>query len=57
MTSLEKKRIMTELLQVQAGRAGLELRIEEMMEEMERLRAHIAVSENKERELAEKLSN
>lgn len=55
MTPLEKKRIKTEILQVQAGRAGLELRIEEMAEEINKLKKHIEISSLKEQELINKL--
>lgn len=55
MKSLDLKKLKVELLQVQAGRASLELRIEEMLEEIERLKGHIAISESKESELALKI--
>lgn len=55
MTSLDLKKLKVELLQVQAGKASLELRIEERLDEIERLREHIAVSENKEKELQERI--
>lgn len=55
MTSIEKKKIHVELLRVQAGKADLELRIEERLEEIERIKASIRVSEEKEQELIEKL--
>lgn len=55
MTSLDIKKIKVELLQVQAGKASLELRIEEILEEIERLKGHIAISEKKEHELKEKI--
>lgn len=55
MKPLELKRLKVELIQVQAGRAGLELRVEEKLDEVERLKEHIAISEAKEQELQEKI--
>lgn len=51
MSPLDLKRMKTELLQVQAAKASLELRIEERLEEIERLKEHITISEAKEIEL------
>jgi hypothetical protein len=55
MTSLEIKKIKVELLQVQAAKASLELRIEERLEEIQRIQDNIKISEAKESELIEKL--
>jgi DNA-binding protein H-NS len=55
MTSLDLKKLKVELLQVQAARASLELRVEERLEEIDRIREHIAVSLAKEADLAEKI--
>lgn len=55
MSPLEKKKMSVELLQVSAAKASLELRIEERLEEIERLKESIKVSEAKEIELKEKL--
>lgn len=55
MSPLEMKKLKVELIQVQAGRAGLELRIEERLDEIERLKEHVAVSLKKEQELDEKI--
>lgn len=55
MKSLDLKKLKVELLQVQAGKASLELRIEEMLEEIEKLKLHIGVSEAKEQELINKI--
>jgi hypothetical protein len=57
MTSLELKKIKVELIQVQAAKASLELRVEERLDEIERIKETIAVSEKKEQELIEKLNN
>lgn len=55
MTSLEKKKTQVELMRVQASKAELELRVEERLEEIERIKEHIKISEAKEIELKEKL--
>lgn len=55
MTALELKKLQVELLQVEAAKAALELRIEERKEEIERLQEHIMISEAKVKELKEKL--
>jgi predicted phage-related endonuclease len=57
MTSLDLKKIKVELLQVQAAKASLELRIEERLDEIQRIKETIAVSEAKEKELEEKIKN
>jgi hypothetical protein len=56
MTKLEHKKIAVELLQVQAAKASLELRIEERLDEIKRLEENIAISAAKEEELKEKLN-
>ena len=53
---LEIKKIQVELLRVSAAKAELELRIDERLEEIERIREHIKISEAKEIELKEKLN-
>lgn len=53
--SLEIKKIQVELLRVSAAKAELELRIEERLDEINRLKEHIKISESKEKELKEKL--
>lgn len=55
MKPLELKKIKVELIQVQAARMGLELKIEERLDEIERLKEHIAISQAKELELEEKI--
>lgn len=52
-TPLDLKRKQVELIRVSSGKAELELRIHERMEEIERLQDHIKISEAKEVELAE----
>jgi len=54
--SLEIKKIQVELLRVSASKAELELRIEERLEEIERIKEHIKISEAKEKELKDKLN-
>lgn len=55
MTAIEKKKAELELMRVQAARMDLEIRIEEMKEEIKRLAEHIAIQEKREQELKEKL--
>ena len=57
MTPLEIKKLKVELLQVEAATASLELRIEERLDEIERIKEHILVQKNKEKELSEKIRN
>lgn len=53
--SLELKKLKVELLRVSAAKAELELRIEERLDEIERIKEHIKISEDKEQELKEKI--
>lgn len=55
MTTLDLKKLKNELIQVQAGRSALELRIEERLEEIEKLKEHVAISSAKEQELSTKI--
>lgn len=55
MSPLDLKKMKVELLQVQAAKASLELRIEERLDEIERLKEHIIISEAKEKELELKI--
>jgi len=55
MSPLELKRKQVELLRVSASKAELELRVHERMEEVERLKEHIRISEAKEQELAKEI--
>lgn len=57
MSGLELKRMKLELIKVEAARHELEFRIEEKMEEIERLKQHIEVQKSKEEELKEKIKN
>lgn len=50
-TPLEMKRVKAELLRVQAARADMEVRVEDHMENIERLKASIEVSNAREIEL------
>lgn len=56
MNHIDKKKLELELIRVQAARMDMEIRIEEMKEEMLRLDGHIAVQVAKEIELKAKLS-
>ena len=53
--SLELKKKQTELLRVQAAKAELELRVEERLEEIARIKEHIIIQEKREHEIKEEL--
>jgi hypothetical protein len=53
--TLEMKRKKVELLRVSAAKADLELRIHERLEEIERLKEHIAKSEETEAKLNQEI--
>ena len=55
MTPLEIKRMKLELIKVAAARHELEFRIEERLDEINRLKDHVKVQEAKEAELKEKI--
>lgn len=55
MTSLELKKMKVELMRVSASRAELELRVDERLDEIERIKEHIKISQAKEIELADKI--
>lgn len=55
MTPLEKKKIQAELAAVYSARLNLEFRIEESLENIERMKEHIKIQEDKEKELSDKL--
>jgi hypothetical protein len=57
MLPLELKRLKLELINVAAARHGLEFRIEERLDEIERLKEHVKVQEAKEAELKEKIAS
>ena len=54
--SLDLKRLKVELIRVGAAKAELEFRIEERLEEIERVKEHIKISEDKEVELQNKIA-
>lgn len=56
MTTLEIKRMKLELVKVAAARAELEFRIEERMDEVNRIKDHIKVQQDKEAELQTKIT-
>lgn len=56
MSPLDLKRKKVELLRVSAAKAELELRIHERLEDIERLKEHIAISEAKEVELVQQIA-
>lgn len=56
MSPIELKKIKVELLRVSAAKAELELRIDERLEEIQRLKDNIKISEAKEVELQEKIN-
>jgi hypothetical protein len=55
MSHLEIKKMQVELLRVKAAKAELELKIEERLEEIERIKEHIKISAARELELDSKL--
>lgn len=55
MSELEKRKTRLELLRVQAGRMDMEIRIDEMREEIKRVEGHIQIQLDKELELKERL--
>ena len=55
--SLDLKRKKVELLRVSSAKAELELRIHERLDEIERLKEHIAISEAKEAELTQVIAD
>lgn len=55
--SLEKKKKEMELRRVEVARMELELKIEERLEEINRLKEHINVQLEKEKQLKEELNN
>lgn len=55
--SLELKRKQLELARVQMARNELEFKIEEKSDEINRLREHIKIQEQKEKELVEEINN
>ena len=57
MESIDKRRLMLQLRQVESARMELEIRIDEMLAEIERIRGHIAVQEAKETELKAKIAS
>lgn len=54
---LEKEKLKVELLRVSAAKAELEFRILERLDEIERIKEHVKISEAKEIELKEKIKN
>jgi hypothetical protein len=55
LSDLERKRMSVELIRVSAAKAELEFRIEERLDEINRIKEHIKISELKELELREKI--
>jgi hypothetical protein len=57
MTLLERKKMELELMRVKTAKMDLELKIEEMKEDIIRLTMHVDIQIKKEKELALKLNN
>lgn len=55
MSPLELKRMKLELVKVSAARHEIEFRIEERLDEINRLKEHVKVQEAKEAELKDKI--
>lgn len=53
--SLDKKKKKVELMRVETARHELELKIEERLEEIERLKEHVSVQIKKEEELKKEI--
>lgn len=56
MSPLDLKKMKAELLGVSHAKANLEIRIEEMLSEIDRLQSHIQIQILKEQELSEKIA-
>lgn len=56
MSPLELKKLQVELLRVSAAKGEMELRIDERMEEIQRLEEHIKIQSAKEVELKVKIA-
>ena len=54
-TPLEIKRMELELIKVSAARHELEFRVEERLDEIQRIKEHIKVQQDKEAELSSKI--
>lgn len=57
MTHMEKRKKEVELQKVKAARMELELRVDEKLEEIERIKEHIEIQLAKEATLQEELKN
>lgn len=55
MTDLEVKKTQAELLRVQAARAEMDYIIAQKQEEIDRLKGHMKIQDDKENELKQKL--
>jgi hypothetical protein len=55
--SLDSKRKKLELMQVKTARMALEFKIDERLEEIERLKEHVKIQIEKENQLAKELEN
>lgn len=56
MTPLELKKMKLELIKVSAAKAELEFRVDERMDDIERIKASIVIQEEKEIDLQIKIS-
>jgi hypothetical protein len=56
MSPLELKKVKLELVKVQAARCELEYRVEERLEEIDRIKSNIQIQLNKEAELQTKIA-
>ena len=57
MSSLDLKRMKLELVKVAAARAELEFRVEERLDEINRIQEHIKVQFDKEADLQQKIAD
>lgn len=57
MSALDLKRMKLELVKVAAARAELEFRVEERLDEINRIQEHVKVQTDKEAELQQKIAD
>lgn len=56
MSPLDLKRMKLELIKVAAARHELEFRVEERLDEINRLKDHVKIQQDKEKELEDKIA-
>ena len=56
MSNLKKKKLELDIMKVAAAKAELEYKIEERLEDIQRMKDHILLQETREKELKEELN-